>query len=710
MNNNLNPVNERVIAPDSGDEEALREYGRQLAIDSLMEQIVLDGQAKDTPAAIVPFGQQHWRPKVWIPAAAAALVAFAGISLWKRMDQPATQATLDPRWELLAASDADYRIVDPNRVELRKGELRFTSLQPASLVVDTPNATSTAQGTDFLIGHHLAESQPHSPEKHNTNPDNPMKQSTNLTRLLVLAGTAILANDQGSLAAGPHEAVVAQAGDAPQKILMEANSSFAFDLYAQLAKENPGQNLFFSPYSMSNALLMVAEGARGQTAREMGTVLGFPEALRRQGDDSQLIPWEMGKIRVGQSELNRLMNKGGTITLEQSKLREEEASLAAKLDEMEKKLVVLDRKGTQQNEQGKRSDLIHEKDEIAKKLEKLRSKIDTSKLRIANAIWGEQSFPFNEDWKATVTGSYGAGAVQLADFMTNADKERLRINKWATQQTEGLIKDPFPEGSLNAETRLAIVNAIYFKGEWKTPFKKSDTSPQPFTLESGQSVQTALMNRVDSSDVKYAAFHGDGRLFATPEMVEASELVGDGGTLYPGKDGFSMIEMPYRGDKLSMVVIAPNDPAGLPSIESRLNAANLAAWMKSMAQREIEVFMPKFKMETTYDKLGEANGTLAAMGMPTAFGGTADFSGMGSKEQLFIDQVIHKAFISVNEAGTEAAAITGYPPPGAEAPGKKIPFTPTFSADRPFLYLIHDRGSGTVLFLGRMLNPSGLVD
>jgi serine protease inhibitor len=709
MNKNSNPANERIIAPDSGDEEALHEYGRQLAIDSLMQEALLDGEANEPPVNIVPLGQRRWRPGGGIPVSAAALVALAGLSLWKLGNPAATHATLDPRWELLAASDVDYRILDPNRVELRKGELRFTSLQPASLIVNTPNATSTAQDTDFLIGHHLADNQPPSSDQQNTNPDNPMETTTNLTRLLVLAGTVILATDQGSLAAGPNEAVVAQAGDAPQKILVDANSSFAFDLYAQLAKENKGGNLFFSPYSMSNALLMAAEGARGQTAREIGTVLGFPESLRRKGDDSQLIPWEMGKIRVGQSELNRLMNNWNAITPEQAKLRAEEANLAAKLAEIVKKLEELNKERRQQGKYDGPIDLDYEKDDVARKLEAVRIRIDTSKLRVANAIWGEQTFPFNEDWKATVTGSYGAGAVQLADFVANADTERLRINQWAEEQTEGLIKDPLPEGSLNSKTRLAIVNAIYFKGDWKKPFKKSATSPQPFTLESGQSVQTALMNQVDGSDVKYAAFHGDGRLFATPRMVDESELEGDGRTLYPGKDGFSMIEMPYRGDKLSMVVIAPNDPAGLPSIEARLNASNLAAWMKSMAQRKIDVFMPKFKMETFYGKLGGVNGTLAAMGMPTAFGGDADFSGIGSKEQLFIGTVVHKAFISVNEEGTEAAAITGYPPPGMSI-RREVPFTPTFRADRPFIYLIRDRESGTILFLGRMLNPSGLAD
>ena len=704
MDKNTNPVNERVIGPDSGDEEALREFGRQLAIDSLMKEVLRGGAENERPGKIVPRESRSRRLRFWIPAA-AALVAISGLSLWMFGILPSSQARLDSRWKLVAASGADFRIVGPNRVELRRGELRFTSNLPATLVVDTPNATSTAQGTDFLIGHHHGDSPSSSPDKQDSIADAPTKVTSNLTRLLVLAGTVNFATHQGRLIAGPNEAVVAQEGAAPQKILVEANASFAFDLYAQLSKENPGQNLFFSPYSMSNALLMAAEGARGQTALEMGTVLGIPDALRRHGDDSQLIPWEMGKIRVGQSEMNRLINKGNALTLEQAKLRAEEITLAAKLDELEKKLAGLDRKETQQNENGGRYNLVRTKDDVAGRLVKLRAGIDTSKLRVANAIWGEQTFPFNEDWKATVTGSYGAGAVQLADFIGNADAERLRINQWATEQTEGLIADPFPQGSVNAMTRIAIVNAIYFKGDWKKPFEKSATSPQPFTLGSGESIQTAVMSKLDDTDVKYAAFHGDGRLFATPEMVEEAELAGDGRTLYPGKDGFSMVEMPYRGDKHSMLVIAPNDPAGLPSIEAHLNAATLTFWVKSMGQRKTIVFMPKFKMETTYDKL---NGTLAAMGMPAAFGGDADFSGMGSNEKLSIGRVVHKAFIEVNEEGTEAAAITGFPMPAA-AMRAKVPFTPTFRADRPFIYLIRDRASGTVLFLGRVLNPSGLA-
>ena len=169
MNKNSDTPNARVLPPDANDEEALREYGRQLAMDSLMEQVLLHGESNDRPVNLVSLAKRRWRPSVWIPAAAAALLVLAGVSLWKSTNQLPALAKLDPRWVLLAANDADYRIIDPNHVELRKGELRFTSLQPASLIVDTPNARSTAQGTDFLIGHHLADDQSPSNEKHKSN-------------------------------------------------------------------------------------------------------------------------------------------------------------------------------------------------------------------------------------------------------------------------------------------------------------------------------------------------------------------------------------------------------------------------------------------------------------------------------------------------------------------------------------------------------------
>lgn len=692
MNKKSNTPTERIIKPDANDEEALREYGRQLAMDSLMEQFLLEENTHDHSNNIVSLGRHRWSAKHWVPAAAAALVVGA-LSFWKLGTTPNTMAKLEPKWILQAANDADYSIIDANRVMLRKGELRFTSTQPASLTVDTPCGTSTAQGTDFLIGHHQAESEPFSQSDNNrnnkpSNQNNTMNNKTNYTRMLVLAGTVLLATDKGSYAAGPNEAVIAKAGDAPQKILVDANSQFAMDLYAQLAKENPGQNLFFSPYSVSNALLMTAEGARGETAREMGAVLGFPDSLMRQGNDQQQIPWEMGKIRVGQSELNRLMNNEGSVTPEQAKIRAQEASLVAKIEEMRKKMEELDK--------DRRNDLFIKINNLTAELARVRSQIETSKLRVANAIWGEQTLPFNSEWKSTVTSAYGVDAVQAADFLANAENERLRINDWAEKQTEGLIKDLFSAGSFDSTTRLTLVNAIYFRGDWKQPFEPSRTKPGQFTLESGNTINVPLMYQSDDSTVRYAAFQGDGRLIET--STEQQEE-GDGASSQPDKNGFAVLERPYRGDKLSMVIIAPNDPAGLPAIEAGLSAERLNTWINSLKQREVNVYLPKFTMETSYDAL---QSTLATMGMPSAFSeATADFSGMTSKEKLSIGSVVHNAVISVNEVGTEAAAATGV---GMLKEGFRS--NPTFRADRPFLYLIRDRESGTVLFLGRMLTPT----
>jgi uncharacterized protein YecT (DUF1311 family) len=225
-----NNQNERIDPPLAGDDESLREYGRQLAMDSLMIQALLDREVENHNGNIVPLMPRRWRPGVWIPAAAAALVAVVGLSLWKSGDtpSPSSNVTLDPRWVILAAAGADYRILDPNHVELRMGELHFTSLQPAALVVDTPNATSTAQGTDFLIRHHLAENEPTSQNphqaanKHNPNQQNSMNKPSSITRLLVYAGSVVLATDQGRLTAGPNEAIIAKAGEPPQKLLLDA--------------------------------------------------------------------------------------------------------------------------------------------------------------------------------------------------------------------------------------------------------------------------------------------------------------------------------------------------------------------------------------------------------------------------------------------------------------------------------------------------------
>ncbi len=689
---------ERIDSPTADDEKALRDYGRQLALDSLVsDAFESEGsqsrEPSDVPTNVVSLPDRRTRNRFWVPAAAAAIVGLIALSIWKFFGDSGSQtlASLDPRWTLSAAGGAEYQILSTDRVELRRGELRLTSNQPASLVIETPHAKATAQGTDFFIGHHMATDT----RKSNETPENEMNQNP-ITRLLVLAGSVTLATDQGTATASPGEAAIAEQDKAPEKILAEANSSFAFDLYAQLVKENTEDNLFFSPYSMSNALMMVTEGARGQTARELGKVLGFPEALLRTGEEGQQIPWEIGVLRSGLSRLNQLLGSSGeSLPPEQAKLRQEAAALEKRWEELKKNKAAAEEKrdfDTVYRIEGEEARLVG-------KLNALRGNFNTMKLRVANALWGEQTFPFHEAWKRTVTGAYGAGAVKAADFLGNAEEERQRINAWAEKQTEGRIKNLFPSGTIKESTRLALVNAIYFKGDWLVPFKKANTRPEKFQLASGASIEAPLMQKNADRSTRYAAFDGDGSFFATPVKVP---FKGEQPPTYPGKDGFAIIEMPYRGGEVSMVVIAPNDPTALAAIEVKLSDTNVAKWIASLKQRRTHVRLPKFKMETSYT-LSE---TLATMGMPTVFDPVAaDLSGISSADPLFISTVMHKAFINVNEEGTEAAAATGMGV-DSEALPTTVPFTPTFRADRPFIYLIRDTKTGAVLFLGRVLNPS----
>lgn len=198
---------------------------------------------------------------------------------------------------------------------------------------------------------------------------------------------------------------------------------------------------------------------------------------------------------------------------------------------------------------------------------------------------------------------------------------------------------------------------------------------------------------------RYAAFNGDGTLFETPLKVPVE---GARPPVYPGDEGFAMVEMPYQGGRVSMVVLAPNDPKGLPALEKILSGSNVSTWTKSLRQRETTIRLPKFKMAASYD-LKE---TLSSMGMPTAFNvGQANFTGISKSEEFYVGAAVHQAFIEVNEKGTEAAAATGMSLDERSALKPEVPFTPVFNADRPFVYLIRDVESGAVLFMGRITNP-----
>jgi serine protease inhibitor len=342
--------------------------------------------------------------------------------------------------------------------------------------------------------------------------------------------------------------------------------------------------------------------------------------------------------------------------------------------------------------------------DIVRRINKLLNQVDLTQITIANSLWGETTYPFRQIYIDRVSKFYGMDALRSADFKGAFDTERMRINTWVEEITRDRIKDLLPPGSLNQDTRLVLANAIYFKGQWVKPFEMEKTQNEDFTLASGQKTKVPMMKET-MKPARYGAFNADGSFFNTPENVRP----GDNTPRYPGEGGFSIIELPYRGGKLAMVILVPNSPAGLGAIERQLNAKNLDGWIGLLKWRDVYVNVPKFKSETQYN----LNGTLQALGMKSAFmmpalAGGANFTGMADTqnkdEQFYISTVQHKAFVAVDEKGTEAAAATAAVAylQGTYDSG---PFTPVFRADRPFLFLIRDVKTGCILFTGRIMKP-----
>jgi len=379
----------------------------------------------------------------------------------------------------------------------------------------------------------------------------------------------------------------------------EANNRFAFDLYSRLAKdpEYTGSNLFFSPFSLSSALAITYEGAKGKTADEIRSVFYFPD------NDTAL--------RGGFSAMNAGINSGDS----------------------------------------------------------------SYSLRTANALWAEKTYPFLTDYVTTVEHSYGAKTTNL-DFLGHSEDSRVTINSWVEDKTEDRIKDLIPAGVIDPMTRLVITNAIYFKGDWVKQFDKNKTADAEFRTAPGKVVMVSMMQRTDE-DAIY---------------------------LYMENNNLQMLSMPYEhttGKKLSMVVLLPKEDS-LTKTEASLNAEELYALMQSAESRQVKVYFPKYTLKTKYERLGR---TLAAMGMPTAFSDNADFSGMDGTKSLFISDVIHQAFVDVNEEGTEAAAATAVVMKLAAAPVSQEP-VPVFRANHPFIFIIRDDERGAILFMGRVVNPT----
>ncbi len=288
-------------------------------------------------------------------------------------------------------------------------------------------------------------------------------------------------------------------------------------------------------------------------------------------------------------------------------------------------------------------------------------------LNVANSLWGAWDLRFREDYQQLLKSNYGS-RIRPVDFRGQPDPSRQRINHWVEERTNGKIKELLQQGDITKLTALVLVNAIYFKAAWEKPFQPSATNKDArFALENGKTVPVAMMKQ--TGDFNYME----------DEALQALELL-------------------YEGRELSFVALLPKEKNGLARLEDSLTAAKLNGWLANMKSQEVAVELPKFKITSRFDLAD----VLSTMGMPLAFRGGADFSGMTMEQKLFISKVIHQAFVDVNEEGTEAAAATAVVMMRASAPQKRV----SFRADHPFLFLLRDNRTGSILFVGRMTNPS----
>jgi serpin B len=287
------------------------------------------------------------------------------------------------------------------------------------------------------------------------------------------------------------------------------------------------------------------------------------------------------------------------------------------------------------------------------------------RLHIANSIWGQDGFKFLDEYLDLLAVNYGAG-LRILDFIKDAELARVTINDWVSGQTEQKIKDLIPEGAVNDMTRLVLANAIYFNAAWEYPFDEQNTSDGDFFLVDGGKITVPKMNQ--------------------------TEWFG-----YADGDGYRAVELPYDGRELSMVILLPDDGL-LGSFEASLSSGLVNDIIGEIGRAKVELAMPKFSFDSSFG-LKEA---LTALGMENAFvPGAADFSGMDGKNDLYIQDVVHKAYVSVDEAGTEAAAATG-----VIVGVTSMPEITRMDIDSPFIFLIRDIDTGTVLFVGRVMNPA----
>ena len=284
-------------------------------------------------------------------------------------------------------------------------------------------------------------------------------------------------------------------------------------------------------------------------------------------------------------------------------------------------------------------------------------------IYVANSLWPQIGYDFLQAFLDLCSRYYGV-AITPVNYAGDPQRARQQINAWVEEKTRDKIKELLKPHHVTPLTTLALVNAIYFKGNWSNSFDKAETRDNIFCLNAQDTVKVSMM--------------------------EQKARFG-----YAVTDTLQVLEMPYVGGDLSMIVLLPQEKTGLPDLEDSLSVDAIGEWTRQLRQMKVRVFLPRFKLTGEFD----LSKTLKAMGMIAAFG-DADFSGMTGQRDLFISEVVHKAFVDVNEEGTEAAAAT------AVVMSRGVEAAPLFYADHPFIFLIRENSTGSLLFLGRVVDPT----
>ncbi|XP_065523565.1 ovalbumin-related protein Y-like isoform X1 [Lathamus discolor] len=390
--------------------------------------------------------------------------------------------------------------------------------------------------------------------------------------------------------------------------ISEANAEFAFDVFKELKVHHVNNNIFYSPLSVFSALAMVYLGARGNTQSQMEKVLHF-DNITGVGD---AIDSEVEKSQCGTSEYihNAFKDLLSDLTLPNA----------------------------------------------------------TYLLKIADKLYIEKTYPILPEYLKCAKKFYKAGMEEV-DFKTAAEEARQLINSWVEKETNGQIQDFLVTGSVDPDTALVVVNAIYFKGIWKTAFKEEDTQEVPFSVTEQESRPVQMM--CQNSTFKMGAV--------------PSEKI-------------KILELPYASGKLSMLVLLPDDVSGLEQLEKKINFDKFTEWTSPsvMEKKRVKVYLPRMKIEEKYNLIT----VLKALGMTDLFSSSADLSGISSAKSLKISEAIHKAYMEVNEEGTETAGSAG-----VTGDIKQSSEFEEFKADHPFLFFIKHNPTNIILFVGKYCSP-----